>query len=139
MITDFFPFYRKSYILNLLTGNFKGYIIAVVNKHTIMLAGHIERDIFVRNLGSCTAILIPYIHYLSVLYECCKSLTKSIYAFPWVKRKFCYHIWLILSCHIVWFRELGQYRSVILHISKVTESDICKNFSVCFICDLEVF
>ena len=25
------------------------------------------------------------------------------------------------------------------HISKVTESDICKNFSVCFICDLEVF
>ena len=139
MIADLFAFYGKSYVLNFLTGDLERNIIAVVNKYTVMFACYIERNIFIGNLRSCTAVLIPYIYYLSILYECCKSLSKSIDAFTWIKRKLCYHIWLILCCHVVWLRELGQCSSVILHVSKITESNVCKNFFICFISDLEIF
>ena len=139
MITDFFTFYGKSYILNLLTGNFERNIVAMVYEYTIVFACYIKWDILIGNLRSCTTIFIPYIYYLSVLYKCCKSFSETIYAFSRIKGKFCYHIWLILCCHIVWFRELGQCSSVILHISQISESNVCKNFSICLIGDLKVF
>ena len=139
MISDLFTFHRESHILNLFTCNFERNIITVVYEYAIMFACYIERNIFIRNLRSCTAIFIPDINNLTVLYKRCKSLTQTIYTFSRCKRKLCHHIWLILCCHIVRFREFCQRSSVILHIAKIAESDVCENFSICFICNLKVF
>ena len=139
MIADFFTFYRKSYVFYFLTCNFKRNIVAVIYKYTVMFASYIKWNILIGNLRCSTTVFIPYIHYLSILYKCCKSFSKSVYAFSRIKRKFCYHIWLILCCHIVWFREFGQCCSVILHISQITESDTGKNLSISLISDLKIF
>ena len=114
-------------------------MIAVIYKYAVMFACYIEWNILIGNLGSCTAIFIPDINNLTILYKCCKSLTQTIYAFSRCKGKLSYHVWLILCCHIVWFREFRQSGSVILHISKIAESDVCKNFSVCFISNFKIF
>ena len=75
MISDLFTFHRESHILNLFTCNFEGNMITVVYEYAIMFACYIEWDILIRNLRSCTAIFIPDINNLTVLYKRCKSLT----------------------------------------------------------------
>lgn len=50
----------------------------MVNKHTISLRGHIERDILVRELGACAAILVPHIDRLPVLNEGTEALAQTV-------------------------------------------------------------
>lgn len=53
-------------------------LLAVVDKHTVTLAGEVERNVLVSQLGACSTVRVPDLVVLSVLDQRAESLSETV-------------------------------------------------------------
>ena len=99
IVVQTLAFHGKLNSFYFLTGNFIGSISLIVQKNTVSFIGNIERNILIRNLTGCTAVLVPHIHHLSVFHERSKSFSKTINILVYINSQGIYGI--LSSCFII--------------------------------------
>ena len=122
VIADLLPGDGHSDIFHLLRADLEGNRAGMIRKNGIMLAGHIERNILVADLGGGTAVLVPHGDGLAVLYKRGKTLAEAVDRLARLERELRYHVRLILHRQIVGAGTVGHGALLGAHVGKVAKT-----------------
>ena len=76
---DGLPRHRELHGLSVFRSHFEGDVPTVVHQHTVSVGCHVERNVLIALLGSGTAVLIPDIDGLAVLYIRAESFAEAVH------------------------------------------------------------